>query len=127
MQSLFGPAITTLETSMRLRIARQGVLAGNLANVDTPGYKRVELHFEQALEQSGVRLSRTHSAHLDGAARSAQIRRDPEGELRADGNSVDLHSELIETSRNAGAFVEQATVLSRLLLLRRVAITGNVG
>ena len=39
---------------------------------------------------------------------------------------MDLHTELVEVSRNAGAFVQQANVLSRLLQLRTLAITGNV-
>lgn len=126
MQSLFGPTISSLETSMRLRVARQGLLAANLANVDTPGYRRVDLDFQGALERSGTRLERTNASHRASEDRGVRIRTEPTS-LRADGNGVELHSELIEVSRNAGAFVEQASVLSRLLQLRNLAITGNVG
>jgi hypothetical protein len=38
---------------------------------------------------------------------------------------VDLQHELVELSRNAGTFSKQATVLARMLALRRVAVTGE--
>lgn len=126
MQSLFGPTVSNLETSLRLRVARQGLLAANLANVDTPGYRRADLDFQGALERSGSRLVRTDPAHMSSSTRTPRVIRGPRG-LRADGNGVELHGELIQASRNAGAFVEQAQVLSQLLLMRRVAVTGNVG
>ena len=124
MDTLFGPAISNLETSMRLRVARQGVLAANLANADTPRYKRVDLDFERALERKTTRLERTHPSHQGGSSGGARLVTDPRS-VTPDGNGVELELELIENSRNAGAFVEQATVLSRLLQLRSMAITGN--
>jgi flagellar basal-body rod protein FlgB len=124
MDTLFGPAVSTLETSLRLRVARQGVLAANLANADTPRYKRVDLDFERMLEQKGMRMLRTHPSHRGGSSGSARLVTDPRS-ITPDGNGIELQGELIENSRNAGAFVEQASVLSRLLLMRSMAITGN--
>lgn len=124
MDTLFGPAISTLETSLRLRVARQGVLAANLANADTPNYKRVDLEFDRLLEQKGTRMLRTHPSHQGGASGGARLVTDPRS-ITPDGNGVELQTELIENSRNAGAFVQHSSVLSRLLLLRSVAITGN--
>ncbi len=124
MDTLFGSSISNLETSLRLRVARQGVLAANLANADTPQYKRVDLDFQRMLEQRGSRLQRTHPSHRGGASGGLRLVTDPRS-LTPDGNGVELESELIENSRNAGAFVRQASVLSRLLMLRSMAITGN--
>jgi len=124
MDTLFGPAVSTLETSLRLRVARQGVLAANLANADTPKYKRVDLDFERMLEQKGTRMLRTHPSHRGGSSGGVRLVTDPRS-ITPDGNGIELQTELIENSRNAGAFVQQASVLSRLLLMRSMAITGN--
>lgn len=124
MDTLFGPAISTLETSMRLRVARQGVLAANVANADTPNYKRMDLDFERMLEEKGTRLLRTNPSHKGGASGGARLTTDPRS-VTPDGNGVELQTELIEGSRNAGTFVQHASVLSRLLMLRSTAITGN--
>ncbi len=124
MDTLFGSAISNLETSMRLRVARQGVLAANLANADTPKYKRVDLDFERMLEQRGSRLLRTHPSHRGGASGGVRLVTDPRS-ITPDGNGVELQTELIENSRNASAFVRQASVLSRPLMMRSMAITGN--
>lgn len=124
MDPIFGASISTLETSLRLRVARQGVLAANLANADTPGYKRVDMKFEDALAEKGVQLQRTDPSHTGGFERGVRLVTDRTS-ITPDGNGVELQTELIANSRNSGAFVEQASVFSRLLQLRTLAITGN--
>ena len=119
-------AMPRLEQAMRQRMARQGVLSGNLANADTPGYRRFDLVFDDAMERRSVQIERTHDKHL-GAGSSevgGRLVRGPKG-TRPDGNGVELDRELIEVSRNAGAFRDQAAVLSRLHTLRRIAVTGS--
>jgi flagellar basal-body rod protein FlgB len=118
-------AIPTLEASLRFRIARQAVLAANVAHADTPGYRRHDLEFEGRLAAAASRLERTHAAHLGASgATDYRLERGPRG-TRPDGNGVELEQELVQLSRNAGSFQEQAAVLSRLLLLRRMAVTGE--
>ncbi|MCP3983624.1 MAG: flagellar basal body rod protein FlgB [bacterium] len=121
-------AMPLLEDAMRFRLARQAALAGNVANVDTPGYRRVDLEFESALADASARLDRTDPRHLgtggSGSSADYRIVRGPRG-TRPDGNGVELDSELIALNRNSGAFQDQAAVLSRLLVLRRIAVTGE--
>ena len=112
---------------MRFRVARQAALASNVSNADTPGYRRVDLDFDAVLNKAAVRLTRTDHRHLGPDTNGADpypIQRGPRGS-RPDGNGVDLNHELIEFSRNAGAFRNQAEVLSRWLALHRIAITGE--
>ena len=55
------------EAALRMRAYRQQILASNMANVDTPGYKARDVLFSQALrEQLEGRLIRMHfrSQHL---------------------------------------------------------------
>jgi flagellar basal-body rod protein FlgB len=56
--------------ALLLRSERSRVLAGNIANADTPGFKAKDFHFGQALAQATgaaerpVTALRTHSSHL---------------------------------------------------------------
>lgn len=121
----FGPAaLGTLQQAMRFRMARESVLAGNVANADTPGYRRRDLSFEGVLGQQTADLRRTHRDHLPTASADASQARTeigPRG-TRPDGNGVDLDHELVTAHRNAGAFIDQANVLARLSTLVRMAI-----
>jgi len=126
--SLLDPAGGVLEEAMRFRVARAAVLAGNIANADTPGYRRLDLRFDEALSRAEARLVRTDPAHLAGGARAGapwRLEQGPRG-TRPDRNGVDFEQELIAMQRNAGAFTDMAAVLARLQALVRTAIgTGG--
>ncbi len=125
MSDLLGGAVPHLEESLRFRLTRQAALSANVVNADTPGYRRVDISFESALSEASGRLLRTDPHHLPSASQAShRLERGPRGE-RPDGNGVDLDRELIEMSRNAGAFSDQAAVLTRLLGLRRLALSAE--
>ncbi len=121
----FGPeALATLPQAMRQRMARESVLATNIANADTPGYRRRDLSFDGMLGEARARLERTHARHLPAASGDpsrARIEVGPRG-TRPDRNGVDLEQELVAAHRNAGAFIDQANVLARLSALVRTSI-----
>jgi flagellar basal-body rod protein FlgB len=50
--SLFDPTLKTLEHALDARLLRHNVLAGNLANANTPGYVPRELDFAAAMRRS---------------------------------------------------------------------------
>lgn len=118
-----GEALARVEDAMRFRVARQGVLAANVANADTPGFRGADLAFDAALVRAAAPSAPAHPRHLpvDAAAPDWRVvARD--GAPRPDGNDVNLDRELIELTRNAGAFSQQAEVLSRLIALRQLAL-----
>ena len=62
--------IAALRRQMTIAVAKQVASAGNLANVDTPGYKADEVTFDAALDDSLTPpAADAHRAHLDGVAR----------------------------------------------------------
>ncbi len=68
-QALFQhTSISTVEHSLDASALRSKAIADNLANVMTPGYKRIEVSFEKelrrALDPNQVRGSRTDSRHI---------------------------------------------------------------
>ena len=119
-------AIGALQTAMRFRLARETVLAGNVANADTPGYRRRDIDFESVLKTKTGRMTRTHPGHREATSSDparARVELGPRG-TRPDQNGVDLDQELVAAHRNAGAFIDQANVLARVSALIRTAI-GN--
>ncbi len=102
-----------LKASMDLRFRRQELLAGNIANADTPGYTPRDLSFEGALahamgdEVVPPGFVRTHDAHLAGdgvesAADRVVERSDVTNTL--DGNGVNLDLELARLADNSVRF-----------------------
>lgn len=95
---------------------RQKVIAHNLANFNTPGFKRYTVRFEEEIDKAQKRelvfLKRTHHSHLGkepgGASPSVEI--DRSTLRRVDGNNVDLESEMIALVTNQlryNAYVQQ--------------------
>ena len=102
---MFGNTISMMEKSMDYLWKKQEVTANNIANVDTPGYKRQDVAFEAVLQQAlgnnryesmddkvaNVDLSRLRGrAYLDYANYS----------YRLDGNNVDIENENVMLAEN---------------------------
>ena len=124
----FGPsAIGALQQSMRFRMARETLIAGNIANSDTPNYRTRELSFEGVLAAKTSKMIRTHPGHLPARSANPSRGRIEYGTrgTRPDGNGVDLDQELVKAHRNAGAFIDQANILARLSSLVRTAIGSS--
>lgn len=97
------------QTALNLRGARQELLASNVANADTPGYKARDIDFASALQNalSGTAVQMTKSAamHLDGSAGSQMLGapvlyRVPD-QPSADGNTVNMDVERAQAADNA--------------------------
>jgi flagellar basal-body rod protein FlgB len=112
---LFDTTQLTLAAAMRGADARQGALAGNLANVDTPGYARKDVDFEGALQSalagSGDPSGVSFTAQTDGSA-----------PVRADGNSVDVDQENSELAQNALTYDALSRVASARIDILKTAM-----
>ena len=101
---------------------RHRAIANNIANVDTPGYKRRAVHFEESLKQAisgtSIGLKKTHPAHLSAGiedihAVKPQIERDEKTAIRVDGSNVDIDMEMAALAKNTGRFNAFVELLSR--------------
>ncbi len=80
---------------------RQTVVAGNIANVNTPGYASREVAaFDAVLEQTGARMVATNPRHIQDAGFRGAVRsgRSESVEVLPSGNSVNLPEELTKTA-----------------------------
>jgi flagellar basal-body rod protein FlgB len=123
--------MTALGRQLTRAVAKQSVTVGNLANLDTPGYKTRAVSFDDVLDQQvqgGSPVSVTHAGHLPGmagAAAGGQINEVGGLATRRDGNNVELDRELLQMSRASGDFAAAQTALAAKFRLLRYAIAES--
>lgn len=103
-------AFSFQQQALGLRAFRQQVLAGNIANADTPNYKARDFEFAKALKEAvagrpgkDLPLATTSERHIQTSAMQGQARlmyRVP-AQDSADGNTVDMDVERAQFSENA--------------------------
>lgn len=84
------PVLSQLESYLSLANRRETVVASNVANIDTPGYRTKDFDFQHEMERA-----------MAGSTNSGQTvsLRDVKGLLeRPDGNNVDIDQQALELS-----------------------------
>jgi flagellar basal-body rod protein FlgB len=116
---IFGPVIQGLGQALDLYQARHRVLAENVANAETPGYRARDLDF-------GSALSRAFEANAErGAADGAEPIVDVHATLKTDGNSVDVDTEMSRLSQNALKIVALSQIIAKKYAGLRAVITDG--
>ena len=115
---------------------RQEVISNNIANVNTPNFKKSDVVFEELLakeigmDDSGrLPLVRTHDRHLPvgmtGGAK-AVIQEDDTTTMRVDNNNVDIDIEMASLAKNQLYYNAMATELgSYVNKLKNVITSGQ--
>ena len=102
---------------------RQKALAANLANVETPGYKRVDVapNFRTELQRA---VSDGDNALLQGLEAKLTIDKTAIARNR-DGNTVQIESEMMKLSENAVEHSLATRLVSGTIKYLKLAITGR--
>lgn len=140
---LFDTTLQRLQSSLDIRLERQNVLSGNLANLDTPGYMPRDLDFTQALAAAETpRGGPEQPAAVSAPPQEGFIALDSAGPLTSapgsfvkvtegrgglDGNGVDLDKTMVELSRNALVYGAAARAAGKKLAILRYVATDGVG
>ncbi len=85
LDNLFGPDVDNYSKAMSRTTLRQSLLTNNIANVNTPGYKRQDVSFNMTLEGAQKKFGTLPD---DDA-----VITDPSS-IRTDGNNVDMETEV---------------------------------
>ena len=102
---LFDTVHVALERALSGAALRQEALAENLANVNTPGYRRRDVDFQSALR------SAMEGGSAAVAATRMEVTTDPSAPMRADGNSVDVDTEAAAQAKNGLEYEALSAVL----------------
>ena len=126
----FGVHVNALE----LRSERSNILANNIANADTPGYKSRDIDFHQVLESmsgeqgSDLSMKTTSSGHATGLLTGESInglKYRTQTQPSIDGNTVDLQKERAEFTRNTLEFNSSFTFVNGTIKGLMKAIRGE--
>ncbi len=129
-----------MSKALDYRASRQDLIAGNIANEDTPFYRPRDIRFEETLQNEAkkifnepqvqqLELARTNGAHFvstaqENAGQPQLYYRD--GHLaRNDGNSVDLDVETTEMTKNSMMFQAVTASLKKEAALFKSVIQAS--
>ena len=107
---------------------RQSAVAGNVANVNTPGYGTTEVEpFESVLNNSRVTLVATNSAHLAGnvSAQGFKVNQeDTSNALMPSKNTVVLENELLKSGEIRRGFEMNTASVKAFHRMTTMALKG---
>ncbi len=99
---------------------RHRVISNNVANVNTPGYRELDVSFEDAFARA---VAGGNSAA--GLKVEAGVVEGPGGPERADGNNVDIDYEMARLNKNTLLYRAFSQILASHLGTARSAIAGR--
>jgi flagellar basal-body rod protein FlgB len=125
--------IPILTKGLDVYAIRHKVISGNIANVQTPGYKRKEVQFEEQLRnamQNKIVGKKTNSKHFQiggGNIKEIQPRFkvDSSTETYNGINNVDIEKEIIDQVKNELRFLYGSRMISRNFAAIRASIKGR--
>ena len=120
--------------ALKLRSQRTEVLASNLANADTPGYRARDIDFKSVLAATGgegstVQMTATKPGHIGAATANGSTT--PELKYRTplapslDGNTVDAQLEQAAFAENSIRYQASLSFLTSKFRGLMTAITGQ--
>jgi len=129
----FNKAFGIHEQALDVQSRRSAVLANNIANADTPGFKARDIDFRQALQNAmhanqSPGLARTDSRHFSANSRylnTEQQYRVPMQPDTGDGNTVDANVEQAAFAQNAIQYQTSLTFLNSKIRGLLTAIRGE--
>ncbi|GFN31902.1 flagellar basal body rod protein FlgB [Paenibacillus curdlanolyticus] len=132
---LNGTEFKRLETAVQSAELRQQVISNNVANVDTPYFKRSEVLFEDLLTEamsSGETISgiRTHSRHIPIGQSTVsipapQVVSDESSSMNNNGNNVDIEREMSLLAKNQLVYSLYIQQVNHDVKMMRTAIEGR--
>lgn len=124
--------IEKLDAGMDASWKRNEVIANNIANVNTPGFKRSYVEFESFYKNAGddtFKLKQTREGHMDSGGLEtddARVVKDSSTSMRMDDNNVDIDSEMSDLAVNVIYYnALSQKVAGEISLLKTAIKEGN--
>jgi flagellar basal-body rod protein FlgB len=134
---IFDGTLSTLERSLDARLTRHEVLAGNLANANTPGFTPRDVDFAAAMAAASPSASGAPGAPGAGGdiplalagtavAVGSPVVAAQDGSAGLDGNAVDVDRTLAAVAENAIQYGATARAVQKKLAILRYAASDGV-
>ena len=119
------PTLQSLRLTMDDAALRQQAISSNIANVNTPGYQRMDVSstFQQAYSDALTSLGNgeTVGDMPDATIETAAV----QGPARPDGNTVQLEQEMVGLAQNSARYEFAGQMLAQNFHGIKYAITGQ--
>jgi len=117
------PSFLAANKALDAVVLRGQAIANNIANLETPGYKRVDLapNFESALQEA---IASGNPVEIAAVKPTLAVDADAVSSS-LDGNTVHLENELMQMNENGVAHSLETQLVSGMLQRMQMAITGK--
>jgi flagellar basal-body rod protein FlgB len=128
------PSARVLERAMEASMVRSDLLLNNIANVNTPNFKRSDIDFAavfaETITQSDLPMVRTNPRHFGMSGVSPgnagpRIITDTSTSDRDDGNNVDVEYEMAQISENSMYYQSLSALWKQEMTKLKSAIQGR--
>ena len=117
-----------IKQGLQASTLRGKVIANNMSNINTAGYKKFKVAFEENLKQDGTLNAKvTNSKHMNLKETSGTITlvKDESTSMREDGNNVDLDLEKVNQAANTLMYNALITQANNKLSQTNYVISGG--
>ena len=107
---------------------RSKVIANNISNINTAGYKKFKVTFEENLKSDGkLDVNKTRNKHMDinNSQSTISVVKDESSSMREDGNNVDLDLEKVNQAANTLMYNALITQANNKLNQSNYVISGG--
>ncbi len=133
MELFSSQVLVSLKKGLDAGALRQRVIANNIANVNTPGFKKSAVEFESllkaALGRGNIKMVTTHPNHFGAAPHLAglkpEVRVNEATSMREDGNNIDMDEEMTNLAINSIKYQAEIRELNDRISLLGYVITGK--
>lgn len=121
-------AYNLIKEDLNVSALRNKVIANNISNINTAGYKRKYVSFEDTLQNTikSVSLKTSSEKHISSSNESGDERiiTDNSTSTRSDGNNVDIDTEMVNLTANNMLYESLTTALNNRFAMNKIA-RGN--
>ena len=118
-----------LKKSMDASAVRSKVIANNIANINTKGYKKFYVSFEDTLNDNmgEDKLKTDNDKHMqtENSSGTITVKRDENSSMRQDGNNVDIDLEMTNQAANTLMFNALVTQVNSRMSIESYIIGGG--
>ncbi|MBC2582123.1 flagellar basal body rod protein FlgB [Clostridium sp. DJ247] len=118
-----------LKKGLNASSLRSKAIANNVANINTKGYKRQYVTFEDTLKQNmdNIELKTTSSKHMNDTAEYGDIKlhTDNATSMRQDSNNVDIDKEMVDEAANTLMYNALITQVNSRLSMEKYVVNGR--
>lgn len=108
---------------------RSRAISNNIANINTKGYKRQYVTFEESLKENidNFNLKTDDNKHIQTGSEYGQIKTetDKSTSMREDGNNVDMDNEMTNQAANTLMYNALITQVNSRMAMERYVINGR--